>query len=104
DDLHDKQSRRLPVVLSRQEVSRIIDHVGGVGGLYRLMVVLTYGAGLRLLECCRLRVKDADFDPRQLTVREGKGDKDSAVPLPDPMRRELAHPDCKGPRSACSGP
>ncbi len=44
---------------------------------------LLYGAGLRLLECCRLRVKDIDFERHQLIVREGKGDKDRAVPLPD---------------------
>jgi integron integrase len=78
-----KESRRLPVVLSQQEVSILIEHVEGGGGIHRLMVELTYGAGLRLLECCRLRVKDVDFDRRQLTVREGKGDKDRAVPLPD---------------------
>jgi integron integrase len=83
DALRAKQSRRLPVVLSQQEVARLIEHVEGGGGIHRLMVELTYGAGLRLLECCRLRVKDVDFDRRQLTVREGKGDKDRAVPLPD---------------------
>jgi integron integrase len=83
DALRAKQSRRLPVVLSQQEVARLIEHVDGGGGIYRLMVELTYGAGLRLLECCRLRVKDVDFDRRQLIVREGKGDKDRAVPLPD---------------------
>ena len=58
-----------------------IDREGG-GGRYRLMVELTYGAGLRLLECCRLRVKDVDFGRRQLVVREGKGDKDRVVPVP----------------------
>ncbi len=47
------------------------------------MVELTYGTGMRLLECCRLRVKDVDFGRRQLTVREGTGDQDRAVPLPD---------------------
>lgn len=83
DALRAKQSRRLPVVLSQREVARLIENVEGGGGVYRLMVELTYGAGLRLLECCRLRVKDVDFDRRQLTVREGKGDKDRAVPLPD---------------------
>jgi integron integrase len=50
--------------------------------MYRLMARLFYGAGLRLLECCRLRVKDIDFARRQIVVREGKGDKDRAVPLP----------------------
>ncbi len=83
DALCAKQSRRLPVVLSQQEVACLIDRVEGGGGVYRLMVELTYGAGLRLLECCRLRVKDVDFDRRQLTEREGRGDKDRAVPLPD---------------------
>jgi integron integrase len=42
-----------------------------------------YGAGLRVMECCRLRVKDADFDRRQIIVRDGKGEKDRAVPLPE---------------------
>ncbi len=48
-----------------------------------MMVELLYGAGLRLLECCRLRVKDVDFERHQLMIREAKGDKDRAVPLPD---------------------
>jgi integron integrase len=82
DALRAKESRRLPVVLSQKEVARLIADVDGGGGLCRLMVELTYGAGLRLLECCRLRVKDVDFARHQLLVREGKGDKDRAVPLP----------------------
>ena len=94
DALRAKQSRRLPVVLSQKEVARLLAHVEGGGGLYRLMAELSYGAGLRLLECCRLRVKDVDFDRRQLTVREGKGDKDRAVPLPnrcaDGLRFQMA--------------
>ncbi len=89
DALRAKESRRLPVVLSRQEVQRLIAHVEGCGGVCRLMVELTYGAGLRLLECCRLRVKDVDFDRRQLTVREGKGDKDRSAPLPDRCAQNL---------------
>ena len=79
DALRAKERRRLPVVLSQEEVARLIVYVDGGGGLYRLMVELTYGAGLRLLECCRLRVKDVDFGRRQLIVREGKGDKDIRV-------------------------
>ncbi len=82
DALRAKESRRLPVVLSQDEIACLIANVEGGGGLYRLMVELIYGAGLRLLECCRLRVKDVDFGRRQLIVREGKGDKDRAVPLP----------------------
>jgi integron integrase len=49
---------------------------------WKLMAELMYGAGLRLLETCRLRIKDLDFDRRQILVREGKGDKDRPVPLP----------------------
>jgi integrase len=87
--LRAKQSRRLPVVLSQQEVARLIENVEGGGGSYRLMVELTYGAGLRLLECCRLRVKDVDFDRRQLTVREGKGDKDRVTTMPRAVVKHL---------------
>ena len=54
-------------------------------GPYRLMIELMYGSGLRLLECCRLRVKDVDFERGQIVVREGKGDKDRAVPLPESL-------------------
>jgi len=71
---------RLPVVLTIEEVRTILD---GLDGIDRLMAELLYGSGLRLLECCRLRVKDVDFARKQLTVREGKGDKDRIVPLPD---------------------
>jgi integron integrase len=74
--------KRLPVVLSVQEVKRVIDAIDGARGMYRLMAGLMYGSGLRLLECCRLRVKDIDFALTQIIVREGKGDKDRAVPLP----------------------
>jgi site-specific recombinase XerD len=48
-----------------------------------------YGTGMRLIECCRLRVKDVDFGRRQLTVRGGKGDKDRAVPFPDALRQPM---------------
>lgn len=82
DALRARETRRLPVVLSCEEVRRLIAGVDGGRGLYRLMAELIYGAGLRLLECCRLRVKDVDFDRKQLLVRESKGDKDRAVPLP----------------------
>ena len=86
-----KRPERLPVVLSVAEVRRVISFVApGVG---RLMVELMYGTGMRLLECCRLRIKDVDFERRQIIVREGKGDKDRAVPLPDrltdPLRQRI---------------
>jgi integron integrase len=79
DAVRAKRPERLPVVLSADEVRAVLDRIDGV---YRLMAELMYGAGLRLLECCRLRVKDLDFDRGQIDVREGKGDRDRAVPLP----------------------
>jgi integron integrase len=80
---------RLPVVLSRCEVKAVLAEVQGGGGLYRLMASLLYGSGLRLLECCRLRVQDVDLERGQLLVRGGKGDKDRVVPLPHSLRAEL---------------
>lgn len=77
---------RLPVVLSVDEIRDVLD---GIEGFYRIMAELMYGSGLRLLECCRLRVKDVDFDRRQIIVNEGKGDKDRAVPLPERLKQKL---------------
>ena len=71
---------RLPLVLNRQEVAAVL---GSLRGVPFLMASLLYGAGLRLLECARLRVKDLDFDRRELTVRDGKGRKDRVTVLPD---------------------
>ena len=56
---------------------------------YALMARLMYGAGLRVMECCQLRVKDVDVPRGQLSVREGKGDKDRVVPLPERTRERL---------------
>ncbi len=82
---------RLPTVLSRGEVAAVL---GEMEGTPRLMATLLYGAGLRVLECCRLRVKDVDFERRRLVVREGKGDKDRYTLLPAaavaPLRLQLA--------------
>jgi integrase len=50
---------------------------------------LAYGAGMRLIECCRLRVKDVDFQRKQITVRDGKGEKDRMVPLPERLAERL---------------
>jgi len=81
---------RLPVVLSREEVVAVL---GRMGGTPRLMASLMYGAGLRLLECCRLRVKDVDFARQELIVRDGKGRKDRVTVLParllPPLRAHL---------------
>lgn len=81
-----KRPVRVPVVLSRQEVRLLLSRMHGVP---RLMATLLYGAGLRLLECCHLRVKDLDFDLNQIVVRAGKGDKDRRVMLPGSIRTEL---------------
>ena len=86
-----KRKRRLPVVLSRAEVTRLLQHISGTP---RLMALLLYGSGLRLLECARVRVKDIDFDRRTLLVRAGKGDHDRRTLLPgaavQPLREQLA--------------
>jgi len=68
----------LPMVLAVEEVRALLD---GMVGTRRLLVELLYGSGLRILECCRLRVKDVDFDRHQIMVRDGKGEKDRVVPL-----------------------
>jgi integrase len=68
-----KRSQRLPVVLTKDEVKKVIDHTDGVP---RLMAILLYGGGLRLMECCRLRVKVVDFYRNEIVIRAGKGDKD----------------------------
>lgn len=64
-----KRPVRLPVVLTRDEVSRVMARMSGVCAL---MAGLTYGSGLRLLECCTLRVKDLDFERLEILVRDGK--------------------------------
>jgi integron integrase len=82
-----KRPHRLPVVLTRQEV-RII--LGCLDGSDWLMAMLLYGAGLRLMECLRLRVKDIDFATNQVVVRAGKGDKDRHTMLPAAIKEPLA--------------
>jgi integrase len=87
DDLvRAKRPHRLPVVLSRDEVRAVIAQLEGAP---RWMGMLLYGAGLRLMECCRLRVKDLDFDRNKLIVREGKGDKDRVALLPASLHSGL---------------
>jgi len=81
-----KVPRRLPVVLSREEVQGVLSRLSGV---YWLMGSLLYGAGLRLMECVRLRVKDVDFSQRQILIRDGKGFKDRVTMLPDTLRAPL---------------
>ncbi len=79
DVVRAKRPRHLPIVLSRDEVRAV---VGELRGTPRLMVTLLYGSGLRLLECCRLRVQDIDFTANQIVVRDGKGAKDRVTVLP----------------------
>ena len=78
--------KRLPVVLTREEVGRILLHLQGTKWL---VATLMYGAGLRVLECLRLRVKDLDFSYRQIMVREGKGNKDRVTVLPASVETKL---------------
>src|SRR5213594_1799528 len=81
-----KRSERLPVVLTREEVRAVIRELQGPP---RLMAILLYGAGLRLLECARLRVKDVGFAANQIIVRAGKGDRDRVTMLPAVVRTDL---------------
>jgi integron integrase len=86
------RTRRLPQVLTQDEVRQILHllrKLHQVRGCYWLMASLMYGAGLRLMETCRLRVKDIDFGRRQIIVRCGKGDCDRAVPLPSALQQAL---------------
>jgi integrase len=78
---------RLPVVLSRGEAFRVIARLAGPA---RLVAMLLYGSGLRLLEALELRVKDVDFDRGEILVRQGKGLKDRVTMLPVAVRADLA--------------
>lgn len=78
--------RHLPVVLTREEVCAVLQRLDGVP---RLMALLLYGAGLRRLECCRLRVKDVDFATNQIVIRDGKGHKDRVTMLPAAVKAAL---------------
>lgn len=86
-----KRPARVPIVLTPSEVSQVLSQLEGPTWL---MASLLYGSGLRLLECVRLRVKDVDFERRELRLREGKGDKDRLVPLAatlvGPLRAHIA--------------
>ncbi|ODV10086.1 MAG: integrase [Rhodanobacter sp. SCN 68-63] len=81
-----KRPRRVPVVLSRDEVVRLLARLDGQ---YALMASLLYGAGMRLMEAIRLRVKDVDFARNEICVRDGKGGKDRRVPLPQKIQEAL---------------
>ena len=85
-----KKPVRLPVVLTREEVKCVMSNLSGVP---LIATQLLYGAGLRLKECLKLRVKDIDFGQNMIVVREGKGDKDRTTSLPSvtiPLQNQLA--------------
>ena len=87
--LRSTRPARLPTVLSAAEVARMLEAVPP-GRIYRLMAELLYGTGLRVGECCALRVRDIDLDRAQVIVRAGKGDKDRrCVMLPASLRERL---------------
>jgi integrase len=75
-----------PVVLDRAEVSRVLAQLSGV---YHLVGLLSYGSGLRLLECLTLRIKDVDLGRSEIRVRRGKGQKDRVTMVPEAAREPL---------------
>lgn len=81
-----RRPKRLPVVLTREEVKAVLSRLHGDKGL---MAALMYGAGLRLMECLRLRVQDIDFARNEITVRDGKGAKDRITMLPESLKKPL---------------
>jgi integron integrase len=89
DALRARRPKRLPAVLSTEEVSRLLDAVQGGEGVFRLMARLLYGTGMRRDECCRLRVQELDLGRAQIIIRHGKGGKDRVVMLPKSLRPDL---------------
>ncbi len=87
-----KRREKLPVVLTHEEVSLMLNSLHGTS---KLLVCLLYGCGLRLMEAIRLRVHDIDFGYQQIIIRDGKGNKERIVPLPvkivDPLKTQLAY-------------
>jgi len=73
-------------VLTQNEVNRLLNQMKGI---HHLMASLLYGAGMRLMDCVRLRVQDVNFEYREILVRDGKGQKDRGVPLPERTMKPL---------------
>ena len=86
DVVRAKRPRKLPVVLSLDETVRLLANMTGV---QRIMAELMYATGMRIIELVRMRVKDVDFDRNQITIREGKGNKDRTAPLPAELVEDL---------------
>jgi integron integrase len=81
-----QRAKTIPTVLSKEEVTRIIDLMQGTN---KLIAQVLYGSGLRIMECLRLRVKDMDFANHQIVVRDGKGGGDRVTPLPNTLFQPL---------------
>lgn len=88
DVVRAKRGKRLPVVLARETVTRLLSQIDDP---YQLICWLMYGTGLRLYEALTLRVKDIDFDQNQIIVRAGKGNKDRVTVLPQRLGEPLRH-------------
>lgn len=86
DVIRARKPKRLPVVMTREEVKAVLVHLGGDKWL---MANLMYGAGLRLMECLRLRVQDIEFERNEITVRDGKGSQDRRTMLPESLKSPL---------------
>ena len=87
DDIEQaKTPKRLPVVLTKEEVKAVL---GQLEGANHLIVSLLYGTGMRILEALRLRVKDVDFSRKEILIRDGKGYKDRVTMLPDTLAATL---------------
>ena len=99
-----RRPARVPTVLTRAEAQRLL---AGLHGMRWLMASLLYGSGLRLRECLKLRVKDVDFEYRQLIVRDGKGAKDRVTMLPqsviEPLKSHLERAQALHARDLASG-
>jgi integron integrase len=85
-ELRPQRSKTVPIVLSKDEVKRLIANLTGTN---KLIAQVMYGGGLRVMECMRLRVKDIDFDNHQVIVRDGKGENDRFTILPDSLIEPL---------------
>jgi site-specific recombinase XerD len=81
-----RKPKRLPVVMTKEEVKALVEQLKGE---WHLMASLMYGAGLRLVECLRLRVQDIDFERNEILVRDGKGFKDRITMLPESLKTPL---------------
>ena len=95
DTTRARRGQRLPTVMSVAETAAVL---AAMRGTPRLMAALIYGGGLRVSECCQLRIKDLDFDQGLVVVRGGKGDKDRTTLLAESIRDDL-----RAQVSACEG-